>query len=187
MSDAVYYRLIWQPELHAAWDKDPVPNSTHNFYPSDWKDVWDSGEREPNSFPLAAKVMGIETVFHDNARKAFLEIATEKKLADFTQQETARCSELDGVCAFVHPKGAYNYAVEHDDPSIRIVVFEGEYVCVCHEGANSDDPEMKSHVVRVKKKLFRRVVPQFAQQYLNDSGGDQLLNDIQTKDGTSNC
>ncbi|MEW4565786.1 hypothetical protein AB1K70_24915 [Bremerella sp. JC770] len=169
MPSAEYYRVLWLPKLRVGWNENPVPNSTHNFFPKEWTDLWDEGERDLEAFPLDVNIMGVQTRFHDNAIQAFLELASQKPVSEFTDLEKSMCGELDGVCAFVHPKGAYDYALESDDPAIRIAIFEGEFVCECHEGANVDDPEKKSHVVRVKKRLFTRPVQQFAKHYIKDS------------------
>lgn len=174
MPESEYYRVLWLPQLHKDWNKDSVPNSTHNFVPDQWVELWESGKRNPEDFPLEVGFSGVEkTRLHMNAVNAFLQIADESGIDEFDDTQKARCGELDGVCAFVHPKGAYDYAMVNADPSIRIAIFRGEYVCVCHEGAKSKDPEMRSHVVRVIEKRFRRPVAQFVQEYLQQPEDNQ--------------
>ena len=180
MSESIYYRTLWTPKLELGWSEEPPRNSTHNCVPNQWITLWSAGVREPNEYPLVVDYMGVETVFNENARMAFLAIAEQKSPEDFTGEDRRRCGEVQGVCAFSNPQGAYGYAIVNLTDVFRLVIvmFKGTVTCRCHEGSSTLASTTESFVVNVTEKLYRHSLEQFIQKHrdeltLQDGGNYQ--------------
>ncbi len=120
-----FYRVLYTPENLKDW----IEGRYHSGHqsPTDWFQTWNTtGSTELEHYPLRCST----GYYSGKARSVFLKAAGEGRLDKLTEEESKLICELDGVCAWDTPQGAYAYLVPESparkDNFDKYVEFLGE-------------------------------------------------------------
>jgi len=158
----LYYRVLNDETWKEAWNL--RLNSTHGTLSTDWAGRWVA---LPESERVKAENYDLTTTegrFSPNALQAFLAYSKQNpRTENWTKQQVRAASELDGVCAYNNPQGAFDYACLVRPPAVwalEIVEFAG-----CDEWTLPPEKNEGGVIIKVVTEKMRYKLKDFKERY----------------------